>query len=263
MSNSIRKAYVDTSGGQIHAHMAGEGDTTVVFLQQTASSGRMFYKVMEHLAGGRRMIALDTPGFGGSFDPEGMPSLPDYTDWIAEAIEGLGLTNVHLVGHHTGVCIAAELAVRHDWVASVAMMGPVVLTSDERDEFRQHFGTPFAPTADGSYLLATWNYLAGLGANSDLELHHREMVDTLRAYYGRFQAYSAVWDQDFAALYQQIRQPIAIMCAPEDVLWPYFDRAKQARPDARAFELRGANFEPDQDAEGCVAALTSFWNALN
>jgi len=262
MPSAIRKQYVDTSGGQIHAHTLGDGDMAVVFLQQTASSGRMFYKVMEQLEPGRRLIALDTPGFGGSFDPEGMPSLPDYARWIGEAIEGLGLSHVHLVGHHTGVCIAAELAVPHDWVASVAMMGPVVLTPEERDEFRGHFRTPFSPTADGSYLMATWNYLAGLGADSDLELHHREMVDTLRAYYGRFQAYSAVWDQDFGVLYQRIRQPLAIMCARQDVLWPYFDRAKQARPDARAYELKGANFEPDQDVQGCVNALTDFWGAI-
>jgi len=42
---SIRKAYLDTSGGQVHFHMAPGNGLPVVFLHQTASSGRMCYAV--------------------------------------------------------------------------------------------------------------------------------------------------------------------------------------------------------------------------
>ena len=138
------------------------------------------------------------------------------------------------------------------------MIGPVPLTEAERNEFRKHFSTPFSPTVDGGYLKQTWDYLATLGADSDLALHHREIVDTLRAYYGRFQAYSSVWNQDFTTLFQQLTCPLLLMCAPKDVLIDFFERAQTLRPEAAAVLLGGANFEPDQDPAGTTTALRHF-----
>ena len=263
---TIRKGYVDLPEGQVHYHAAeGAADAMpVVFFHQTASSGKMFYEVIDRLNGTWPCFAFDTPGFGGSFDPEGMPTLPDYANWLGTAMDAAGLDQAHIVGHHTGACIAVELAAAQpDRVLSLSLVGPVPLTADERQEFSTHFGTPFSPTEDGAYLQTTWEYLAGLGANSDLSLHHRELVDTVRAYYGRYQAYSAVWDQDFTALYQQLTCPLSIMCAPDDVLFDYFERAKRMRPDAEAFELKGSNFETDQDPDGVAAALKTFISGLS
>ena len=134
------------------------------------------------------------------------------------------------------------------------MIGPVPLTQQEREEFREHFSTPFSPDTDGNYLTVTWEYLKGLAGEEaiSLELHHRELLDTVRAYNGRYLTYSAVWDQDFTELYQCIKAPILLMCARKDVLWPFFDRAVEMRPDARTAEILGSNFEPDQDPDGVL-----------
>jgi pimeloyl-ACP methyl ester carboxylesterase len=254
----IKKGYADTSGGQVHYHaLAGDG-TPIVFLHQTASSGKMYYEVMARLPG-RHMIAIDTPGFGGSFDPDDMPSMPQYGAWVLEALDDIGVGDFHVFGHHTGACIAAEI-----WAAAAArvktcqMIGPVPLTKDEREAFREHYSTPFAPDQAGDYLKTTWDYLQGLGAHSDLELHHREFVDTCRAYMGRFKAYSAVWDQDFTAIFKTMDCPLLLMCAPDDVLIDYLERAKELRPAAESLLLKGANFEPDQDPGGTAEAITGF-----
>jgi len=255
----IRKSYADCSAGQIHyRYVPGEG-TPIVFFQQTASSSRMYEKVMQQLPPGRPLYALDTPGFGGSFDPPSQPTMAQYADWMLEAIDAIGLQRFHIFGHHTGACLAVELGVRHAArVASLMMVGPLPLTPEERHEFSLHFGAPIAPTADGSYLKATWDYLATLGAHHDLELHHRELVDTTRAWLGRSMAYKAVWDQDWAALFAAVRCPMLLLCATDDVLFPYFERAKSLRPDATAVVIKGANFEPDLDAAGTVAAMVGF-----
>lgn len=255
---AIWKAYADTSGGQLHYHMTeGEG-TPIVFLHQTASSGKMYYDVMARLEG-RAMYAMDTPGFGGSFDPEDMPSMPQYGAWIAEALDDIGVKDFHLFGHHTGACIAAEIiAARSERVKTCMMIGPVPLTKEEREAFRVHYSTPFSPDPKGNYLKTTWDYLQGLGAHSDVSLHHREFVDTCRAYMGRFKAYSAVWDQDFTALFENITCPLLLMCAPDDVLIDYLDRAKEIKPDAESLLLKGANFEPDQDPDGTADAIRTF-----
>lgn len=258
----IQKAYIDVDDGQMHGYFSGAGSDTVLFLHQTASSGKMFLGLIDRLGSGRRMIALDTPGFGSSFDPAGMPTIAEYATWIAEAVSRLEVYNVHIVAHHTGACFAAELAQRHNWIKSIAMIGPLPLTADEREAFRARFSTPMSPSKDGSYLLENWNYLCSIGADSTSELLHREFLDTVRAHFGRYQAYSAVWDYDFTEVFQNIRQPMALLCAPEDVLWPFFERAKTLRPDARAYQLEGNNFEPDQDTSGCAAALKDFWMSV-
>ncbi|HYC02171.1 MAG TPA: alpha/beta fold hydrolase [Azospirillaceae bacterium] len=256
----IRKAYVDTPAGQVHYRQHGGGSgTPIVFLHQTASSGAMWEEVMRRLPQDRPLYALDTPGFGGSFDPEGFQPMEQYAAWVLAAIDGIGLKRFHICGHHTGACIGVDIAAKNpDRVASLAMIGPVPLTQEERDAFRQHYQKPMSPTADGSYLLQTWEYLRGLGAHSDLTLHHREVVDTLRAWMGRFQVYTAVWDQDFIGLMKQVRCPMHLMCAPDDVLMPFLDRARELRPDATSKVLKGANFEPDQDPEGTTAEIVAF-----
>lgn len=260
---TIRKGYVDTSGGQIHYRLADSDGAPVAFFHQTASSGQMWLKTMERLEGRWRMFAFDTPGFGGSFDPdpESRPPMTQYVEWLAEAVRGVGLDRCHLVGHHTGACIAVEMAARHPELArSLTLIGPVPLTDAERIEFSKHFGLPFQPNVSGSYLLENWEYLRNLGAHRDPMLIHREMADQLRAWWGRVQSYGAVWTQDFPAFYRQVACPILIGAAPDDVLRAYLDRAREMRPDAEVLEIDGANFEPDLDpdrfAEGLAAFLT-------
>lgn len=260
MQNAIRKGYVDLiDGSQIHYRSVAGTGAPIVFLHQTASSGAMWEQVMTRIGGIRPLYAFDTPGFGGSFDPDGNPSITDYSEWLREAIDILRIDRFHVVGHHTGACLGVELAVTHrPRVLSLAMIGPVPLTAEERNEFRKHFSTPMSPTVDGGYLKQTWDYLRGLGADSDLALHHRELVDTVRAYLSRSKIYSAVWDQDFIAWYRQVACPMLLMCAPADVLLPYFQRAKELRPDAASVMLDGANFEPDQDPDGTARAIQRF-----
>jgi len=263
---TIRKSYADTSGGQVHVRSISGDGTPVIFLHQTASSGQMWVKTMETLSGERLggrwpLHAMDTPGFGGSFDAprDGNPSMTDYVGWIREAILSMGIGRCHIVGHHTGACIGVELAARHpDLVRSLTMIGPVPLTDEERLEFSKHFGIPFTPVVSGSYLLENWEYLRNLGAHADPLLIHREMADQLRAWWGRVQSYKAVWGQDFPHYYRQVTCPIMIGAAPDDVLYAYLGRAAEMRPDARILTLSGANFEPDLDTDNFAAGLSEF-----
>jgi pimeloyl-ACP methyl ester carboxylesterase len=254
------KGYANTGAGQVHYRRQHGPGLPVVCLHQTASSGAMWEKVMARMRGEKPFVALDTPGFGGSFDPPQVPpSIGAYAEWLLEALDVLGVGQFHVLSHHTGACIAVEMAAKQaERVASVAMIGPVPLTEAERNEYKKHYSTPFSPTVEGEYLKTTWDYLKGLGAHGDLALHHREVVDTLRAYMGRFMAYSNVWRQDFTPLLMGIRVPMLLMCAEDDVLWPFFQRAKDLRPDADSAVLTGANFEPDLDPDGVTNAYRAF-----
>jgi pimeloyl-ACP methyl ester carboxylesterase len=258
---TVRMGFADTSGGQVHyRHQAGDG-APVVFYHQTASSGRMWLKTFERLAGGRPLYAFDTPGFGGSFDPapDSTLTMTDYARWMREALADLGITQAHVVSHHTGACIAVEMVARDPALAkSLTMVGPVPLTAEERHEFSQHFGAPFTPTTSGSYLLDNWDYLRKLGADADAMLFHREMADQLRAWWGRVLAYKAVWTQDFAGFLRNIQCPLLLIAGKTDVLYPFLARALEMRPDAKTFALDGANFEPDLDPDTFADGLSAF-----
>ncbi len=255
----IRRAYVDTPDGQVHYRMRAGTGTPIVCFHQTASSSAMFEQVMRRWPGNHALYALDTPGFGGSFDPAGRPAMRDYGRFMLEALRALKLDRVHLFGHHTGACVAIEIAVADPArAASLSMIGPVTITREEAAAFKTVYPKDFGLKADGSHVKKMWDYVAEIGGNASLELHHREFVDTARAWNGHIQVYSGIWDQDFIALYKQVACPMQIMCSPNDVLWPIFPRARELRPDAAVAELGGSNFQTDEVPDAVVAALSSF-----
>ncbi|WP_439486861.1 alpha/beta fold hydrolase [Blastomonas fulva] len=257
----LRKGYADIAAGQVHyRYRPGSGHAKilpVVFLHQTASSGAMWEKVMARWSRGQPLYALDTPGFGGSFDPDEVSGLGDYARWIAEACDGLGLTQFHLIGHHTGAGIALEMAnMMPDRVRSLALVGPSCLTGDERAAFAARLGKAFRPVRSGAYLLKTWEYLRIAGADADIALLHREMIDTLRAWNTRPDAYAAAWAQDGTALIARLACPTIAIAARDDILHPYLHRVGDLRPDIECVTLEaGANFEPDLAADTLTATL--------
>jgi pimeloyl-ACP methyl ester carboxylesterase len=256
---TIKRGYVDISAGQIHYAWRDGSGMPIVCFHQTASSNTSYHRIMEHAGLSQPIYALDTPGFGGSFDPEGMPTFTQYAAWLFEAVAALDLGPFHAMGHHTGAGICVELSATHaDRVKSMILVGPFPLSAEEREEFRPHFSTPISPNEDGAYLLTTWKYLRGLGAHGELDVHHRELLNHVRAHYSRFQTYSSVWDYDFTTPYKNATCPILVMAAQEDVLYPYLQRAKDLQPGATLVELTGANYELELDTDGVVQAIKNF-----
>ena len=256
---SIKKAYVSTSAGQIHySFTEGEGVPIICF-HQTASSSRSFHKLMEVGDIKNPFFAFDTPGFGNSFDPKGMPKFEEFASWLMEAINSLGINQFHALGHHTGAAICVEIAKSYaDKVLSMILVGPFPLTPEEREEFRPMFSKPIEPNKDGSYLIETWDYLRKLGADNDLQTHHEELIDHVRAYYSRYQTYSAVWDYDFTTPYKNVTCPILIMAADDDVLYPYLDRSRKLNSKAEFVESFGANYEPTLDSVNMSSQISKF-----
>ncbi len=257
--SKILRSYVEIADGQVHTRTMEGAGVPIVMLHQTASSGAMFEAMMQRLAGLAPMIALDTPGFGNSFEPDHAPSIEDYAGWVCETLDCLGIAQVHLLGHHTGGCIAVAIAAIHpERVLSLAVIGPVYLDQAAREEFRQQYSRPFVPAWDRVYLQETWDYIEKLGSSADITLHHREFTDMLRAWKARADAYNSVWDNDQVALYAAVGCPLLLLAAPEDVLAPCLEAALAALPEARTAEISGANFEPDLDPDGCAEAIRAF-----
>jgi pimeloyl-ACP methyl ester carboxylesterase len=260
MAATVRRGYVDTPHGQVHYRSAGDPQRpAIAFFHQTASSGRMFELVSAELAARYHCVALDTPGFGQSWQPAEVPSIAWLGERLAEAIDGLGLVRPVLCGHHTGGCVALEIALaRPAGVRGLSIIGPVTPTEEERAAFAKVFLEPFRPEASGEFLKVAWEYLRTIGAGSSVDLHVAELVDHLIAWRSMPLAFGAVWRQDAAAGLARVAVPLQLLCARDDVLWPMFDRACALRRDAVAGVVGGSDYEPDRDPAGVAAALDAF-----
>jgi pimeloyl-ACP methyl ester carboxylesterase len=75
-------------------------------------SGRSFARIMPLLARGRRVVAVDHPGYGESDPVPGRaPLIEDYAASAWGLADALGLpAPVDLLGHHTGSKVAVEMA---------------------------------------------------------------------------------------------------------------------------------------------------------
>jgi pimeloyl-ACP methyl ester carboxylesterase len=256
----IKKAYVDCSDGQIHYREAGKnGKPVVCFFHQTDSSGAMYEKVMLAMADDYHCFAFDSPGFGQSYHPQSVPVLGYLTDMLMEAIGNLGIASFHACGHHTGGSIAVEMPVRYsDKLESLTIIGPVLVTEEEKLEYMKTFIRPFSIEESGDFLKGAWEYLRMIGAGTNVDLHNREMADHLSAHNTMPMAFSAVWKQDFKSFYSKVACPLMIMCSKDDVLWPLFERSAELRPDAHQSIVSGGDFQPDNDPEGVAKGLSGF-----
>ena len=107
----------------------GEGDATpVLLLHGFGADLNSWMFTQPALAEGRRVIALDLPGHGGSGKQVGAGDADTLVDAVMSFLDAIELTRVHLVGHSMGGAIAGLLAARRpDRVASLTLIAPAGL----------------------------------------------------------------------------------------------------------------------------------------
>ena len=104
---------VRRNGRAIAYRAAGEG-APLLLLHGIGSGSASWEPQFAGLAGRFRVIAWDTPGYGGSDAlPGERPVSGAYGDAVADLLDGLALERVHLLGHSLGGLIAAAFAARH------------------------------------------------------------------------------------------------------------------------------------------------------
>ncbi|WXL25945.1 alpha/beta hydrolase [Ectopseudomonas mendocina] len=264
---TVKKTYVDVADGQIHLrYVSGNGTVPTVFLHQTASSSAMYQAVMEQLADLAPLYALDTPGFGGSYRPPVVPTTAYYVESLMQAIDALGIDQFNLFGHHTGAALACELAAKHPQrVRKLAILGPVQLTEEERSLWRDSAVKPLNIDAQATHFNEVWQRVTHLDQQPieyppSVALATREAIDTLIAGDRWHEAYAAVFNQDFPAYLAQVKCPLLMICGEADVLYPYFQRAREARPDAQVLELKAGAYVLDQEPMYMAQVIRGFFH---
>lgn len=100
------------TAGPLWVAQTGTG-RPLVLLHGNGESHRVFDRMVPLLAPGRRLVAPDSRGHGGSPRGEGPLTIARMADDVDAALSALGLDGVDLLGFSDGGNVALELALRH------------------------------------------------------------------------------------------------------------------------------------------------------
>jgi pimeloyl-ACP methyl ester carboxylesterase len=108
----------------LHLADTGAGDA-ILFLHGFGLDGRMWDAQVADFKTTHRALTADLPGFGRS--PRSIDRTP-VADLLARALDGLGVTEAHVVGLSLGGAVAADFALTHpDRVRSLALADALLL----------------------------------------------------------------------------------------------------------------------------------------
>src|SRR6202035_4654241 len=102
---------LDTPGGEIAYTELGAGPVAL-FVHGLGTNGVLWRHVIENLRDTSRCIAIDLPLHGGTPGRDDL-SVTALAQVVADLCDGLGLTQVDLVGNDTGGAVAQIFAARH------------------------------------------------------------------------------------------------------------------------------------------------------
>ena len=99
---------VDVGGLWIHYDQRGTGPD-VVLLHGIGGNTRLWRSQLEGLSDTFRVTAWDTPGYGGSDDPDGDDwAMADYAERLAAFLDAIDIERAHIVGQSWGGVLAQE-----------------------------------------------------------------------------------------------------------------------------------------------------------
>ena len=229
---NVRRQFVDGRHGQVHLRRAGDVDSArppVVCLHQSPKSSRQYATLLTHLAADRLALAPDYPGMGESDPPPAEPQVTvgDYADAVLDAVDAFTDGPVHLVGHHTGAMVAAELAVTQaNRVLSVTSISAPLLTAEESRGLDEAFAPIPLDEAGTRYTVLWQRVLAHRGPGMTLEMCADSMAENLRGGEGYEWGHQAAFA--YTGTYRErlpaVTQPVFVM-NPRDDMWDVTPRA--------------------------------------
>ena len=197
----MRKLYGQTSFGQLHVRLmpsnGHEQGPPLVCLHPAPSSGLYFETALPMLNDGRRVIAPDYPGYGGSDPLPEMPSIGDYARAMLECLEDLSITDpVDLLGFHTGCLVAVEMTMQKPSAAHRLVLCDVPhFTPEVRKSLLEKMAVPTPIGAELESIQSAWTFnvekrIKDVPLPRTMELLAEQLRAPARDHYGFAAAFS-------------------------------------------------------------------------
>ncbi|MBO0894245.1 MAG: alpha/beta fold hydrolase [Acidimicrobiales bacterium] len=128
---AFEEGFVAADGFQVRYLEAGEGPPMVCL---HGAGGPRISPGYELLARHHRVIAFEVPGFGASAVNDRSASIEELAGTMCEAVAGLGLSQVTLLGSSFGGRLALWMAVREpERLVSLVLVAPAAILPERRD----------------------------------------------------------------------------------------------------------------------------------
>lgn len=219
--------------------------------------------------GGRRVIAWNMPGYGGS-DPLMQMDFAALSGAVVALLDALGIATVHLVGQSIGGMIAQEVAIRSsDRVASLGLIATTPAFGGRDDSFRQAFvAARLGPLDAGADMatLAQQAIPAIIGPATSAEMRQLAIAAMGRIDETAFrQVVSCLVTFNRRADQHRISQPCCLIAGSHDTNSPARVMAKMADGLANAtFHIvdQAGHLVNSECPETVNAILTAFFNRV-
>lgn len=157
----IRKTYADTPYGQVHVRTVaaanGETKPALVCLHPVPSSGLYFTTAMPMLNDGRRVIAPDYPGYGGSDELTDDASIAAYAKATLQAVAAD--EPIDILGFHTGCLVAVEMALRAPTsIRRLVLCDIPYFTGETQQQLAGKMSTPMPIGSELESIAGPWKF---------------------------------------------------------------------------------------------------------
>ena len=238
----LERRYVGRPGAQVHmcSTLDAPAATNLLYcLHATAYSGQTFRPLMQTMAGHRGVIAVDTPGYGGSDPPPAVLEISEYAARIADVIEADSSGRcVDILGYHTGAVIAAELArQRPNLVRRIVLIGIPYFIGKDRELWRRRLAVRTELSEDLAQFDERWNFfITNRNPAVSLGRGFENFVDELRAWPDGWWAHEAAFKFSVEICFPAVTQPALVINA-NNHLSQASREAAAAMPNCRTVEL--------------------------
>lgn len=253
---SIRRAFADCQGRQVHYRHAGTGGVPLLMLHASPASAKQLEPLIGPLATRRLVIAPDRPGNGDS--PPLAIAIPEISDYAAaelELLDAMGFEQIDLYGSHTGAFVAVELAIMApDRVRRVVLDGVGLFTPEQAQEYLSRYAPAQCPDLAGLHLqwvfqfcrdqslFFPWfrpepGYMRPSGLPPAFVLHDT-LVEVLKSIGTYHLGYNASFRYDARARLPLLRQQVLTFCTTNDPLLPYLAEAASLIGECQARSLQ-------------------------
>jgi pimeloyl-ACP methyl ester carboxylesterase len=181
----IQRRFVTIRGRNIHVAMSGSGNApALLLLHQTPRSWDEFRDCLPRLGNDRRVIAMDTLGFGDSDPaPQGEASIETWAEFALGLMDELGHESFCVVGHHTGAVIAVEMAARApERIAALVLSScPFIDAAKRESALRKPTIDTVESRPGGGHLVDLWAQRQPYYPIDDTDLLQRLVMDAIKA----------------------------------------------------------------------------------